>query len=443
MNFKTKLFVKRLVKSTLILFVAISLSKSILNLVFIKSTEEGNNFSNDIKIYETDDDNNHYNSYRRQKDRQIEGKIIKYNRRNDSFLNKSIYLVIEYTAFNKQIFCGAEIGKNYILDRHLNNKRTSDYLSNCKYKNCRFSCDKSLIRESDALLFHDSDLFKEKNELTLLENRNLNQVWILHSNGPNKLNSKYNKMKFNWTMSYYSNAELSYCTYGCFQKHPTKMKYDEFEHLAFTEHKRRQNAALWFVSNCINKLRLQYGGELANYFPIRIYGDCESHIQQFIRGANFKEIFHKSKNCKSDCETDLQMMNKFYLAFESANCSDYITESFWRSLEFGIIPVVFQPAKKYYEFVAPFHSFIHAQDFGFDMKRLAEYMVKVSSNFSLYLKYVEWKFKYKVLLKRIQNYRICELCAKLNNERSTMYYESISNWFNKKCHRKNLIEQIF
>ena len=39
--------------------------------------------------------------------------------------------------------------------------------------------------------------------------------------------------------------------------------------------------------------------------------------------------------------------NKFFLAFENQNCSDYITEKFWRSLSFGIIPVVINHFFKY------------------------------------------------------------------------------------------------
>jgi hypothetical protein len=42
----------------------------------------------------------------------------------------------------------------------------------------------------------------------------------------------------------------------------------------------------------------------------------------------------------SDEERFVLENNKFFLAFENQNCSDYITEKFWRSLSYDIIPVV-------------------------------------------------------------------------------------------------------
>ncbi len=42
----------------------------------------------------------------------------------------------------------------------------------------------------------------------------------------------------------------------------------------------------------------------------------------------------------SDEEVFILQNNKFFLAFENSNCSDYITEKLWRSLSYDIIPVV-------------------------------------------------------------------------------------------------------
>ena len=86
---------------------------------------------------------------------------------------------------------------------------------------------------------------------------------------------------------------------------------------------------------------------------------------------------------KAEYETEIAE-NKFYFAFESKNCSNtYITEKFFRTLRHNIIPVVFQPNREFYEVFAPPDSFIHAQDFDFDAKKLAEYLHKVFIFFNL------------------------------------------------------------
>jgi hypothetical protein len=132
---------------------------------------------------------------------------------------------------------------------------------------------------------------------------------------------------------------------------------------------------------------------------------------------------------------DFLTSKKFYLAFESTNCTDYITEKFWRSLSFGLIPIVIQPSKESYEQIAPINSFIHAQDFNFDIKLLAKYLENVSNNFDLYLKHTQWRLKNKAYYKGedVEPRRFCQLCTKLNTQLSSIYYESISNWFSNQC----------
>jgi hypothetical protein len=104
-----------------------------------------------------------------------------------------------------------------------------------------------------------------------------------------------------------------------------------------------------------------------------------------------------------------------------------------------LIPVVIQPSKESYERIAPVDSFIHAQDFNFDIELLAKYLNNVSNNFDLYLKHTRWRLKYSILskLEDLENERICDLCKKLNKDylSTKTYYESVSSWFNQKCSR--------
>ena len=55
------------------------------------------------------------------------------------------------------------------------------------------------------------------------------------------------------------------------------------------------------------------------------------------------------------------MYFQFYLAFENSLCLDYITEKFWKVLDYNCIPVVFNGVNM--SSLAPKHSYIDLKDF--------------------------------------------------------------------------------
>jgi glycoprotein 3-alpha-L-fucosyltransferase len=71
------------------------------------------------------------------------------------------------------------------------------------------------------------------------------------------------------------------------------------------------------VSNCNDRNgRQQYAHELQKHIPVDIYGKCGT------------------KKCPRYTDTCYEMLDrdyKFYLAFENANCKDYITEKLFRN----------------------------------------------------------------------------------------------------------------
>jgi hypothetical protein len=196
------------------------------------------------------------------------------------------------------------------------------------------------------------------------------------------------------------------------------------------EYSKRKNEALWFVSNCQSSFRLKYADKLSEYFPINFFGQCNSRLK-----SSKAKVISDSCPRNSDCEEDNLRSYKFYLAFENNNCSYYTTEKFWRALEHNIIPVVLQPNKEYYTRIAPKDSFIHAQDFNYDYKLLAQYLEQVSNNFKLYKTYLEWTKKFRPLYyaKPVEQMRMCELCYKLNTESSAIYYKAMDDFMNDGC----------
>ncbi len=52
---------------------------------------------------------------------------------------------------------------------------------------------------------------------------------------------------------------------------------------------------------------------------------------------------------------------KFYLSFENSVCEDYVTEKFWKVLDYSVIPVVLGGAN--YSKFAPAKSYINIRDY--------------------------------------------------------------------------------
>lgn len=95
----------------------------------------------------------------------------------------------------------------------------------------------------------------------------------------NPVRDSIDAFQFNWTMSYRVDSEVSDCSYGCtYSKQNDDRDDDQFKAWIESEFKRRNTSALWFVSNCAPKLRLQFASSLSNHFPVKVFGGCASHM---------------------------------------------------------------------------------------------------------------------------------------------------------------------
>ena len=355
---------------------------------------------------------------------------------------KKFYTILEYTKIvggnrfckhklDDQLFEGDEKFERIFKNRD-NNGIEYFYLNDCEYKNCFFTCNHDYVSEADALVFHYGDFIGDlrsnrERYNKLIANRSPNQVWMLWNDEASIPLKEFDFLKFNWSVTFYTESEVWRFAYGGYlkleQERSVKMLVEAF--------KSRKKTAIWFVSNCISRIRNQFASELGNYYLLRVGGDC----QRWIGGS---KTSYESMKCERDssCEMDCMSTYKFYLAFESINCSDYITEKFWRSLSLGLIPVVLQPSKKSYERIAPLNSFIHAEDFNYDAKLLADYLEKVSNDINLYLKHLKWKITSKTYYKAndVDPHRLCQMCTKLNNnDQTSVYYESLHSWTCGQC----------
>ncbi|RNA21013.1 glyco 3-alpha-L-fucosyltransferase A-like isoform X1 [Brachionus plicatilis] len=367
------------------------------------------------------------------------------------------YLILEYTnVFFKPKFC----------DKKPEEIFNSEF-ETCEYTNCDYTCDKiDHLSKADALIFHQRDLeaeferskkkfenwFKTTKQFPFktieqkLQN-NPDQVWILWNDEATSIDQNFNSISpfFNWTLSYKTNAEIFEGSYGYFKKNTdlTEENAAYYKSEILRNFAQRQNAILWFVSNCKSKSREKIALEISRYYPVHIYGKCDLSDQisdeQMQVQYPYLKIFGDNELCKrgSQCEDEKFKSYKYYLAFENRNCSDYITEKVWKAFNKNLIPIVFQPSRdSYRRFSIPSKSLIHLEDFENDIKKMTDYLAKIDLDFNFYLDHVKWTFMYLRTIddpKQTEPHRMCQLCKQLNTMRDKISYDKISNFFNEKC----------
>ncbi|XP_033645977.1 uncharacterized protein LOC117305256 [Asterias rubens] len=135
----------------------------------------------------------------------------------------------------------------------------------------------------------------------------------------------------------------------------------------------------WMARNCLQTFwpRTKFVESLNVHIPVDIYGTC----------GNLPCPFVPIKECRNRLSR-----YKFYLALESAECEDYVTEKMWETaLANGIVPVVYGASKSTYLRQAPPNSYIYVGDFN-STKALADYLKMLDKNPTLYAKYFEWRY---------------------------------------------------
>jgi hypothetical protein len=94
-----------------------------------------------------------------------------------------------------------------------------------------------------------------------------------------------------------------------------------------------------------------------------------------------------------------------------------------------IIPIVFGLHDDH-EMIAPTHSFINAAKFE-NMTQLADYLVLLDKNDTLYNEYFWWKPHFQVRdSQKDRNIGMCHLCAAIHNKTmSHKVYPSMTDWW--------------
>jgi alpha-1,3-fucosyltransferase len=302
----------------------------------------------------------------------------------------------------------------------------------CRYTNCMTTTDKSLVNQSDALIFHPNDF--KPTDLPQWRLANQRYVFLYYEVIATERERLYifshqSKGYFNWTMTHRRDSDiLSTHPYGFIRRKwssmndiflPKPLPMDEdppdprsfFENSLNPKVEKKAKQVAWFNSNCVTLSgRENYFYEMGQYMRIDIYGACGNMKCSPANGSNCDELFHDYK---------------FYIAAEDSICADYVTEQFYRALLSDVIPIVYGGAD--YSAYAPPHSYINAADF-VSPKALAEYIYLLDTNPVLYSKYFDWKKGWEVIHNPTNGW--CDLCEKLNNpEQPSKSYQDIGKWY--------------
>ena len=275
--------------------------------------------------------------------------------------------------------------------------------------------------------------------------RSHHDIWILWVDEANRALDHLNEYQFNWTLSFRQDSEVSIGSYGLlirsnkkdFLENKYSSNHSDFlqilidrniritdmtlENRILTNYRYRHKNALWFVSNCFPKRRLNYYAQLKDHFPIEAFGSCVS----------------QKCDRNNQCEHEHSQLALFYLAFESQTCTDYITEKFWRALNYGMIPIVFGPSKQsYLDLGIPSSAFIHVADFQ-SAKELANHLNQIANDYFLYREYFQWLNQYEIFfnINDLEPIRMCELCMRLNMQKyqDHSFYTHIHQWHRAAC----------
>lgn len=264
--------------------------------------------------------------------------------------------------------------------------------------------------EYDAIVFH----FRDWVASNIPERRSPKQNYVMltmESPAWRIVNTEEMSGFFNLTMTYRHDSDVVN-PYGWFSKKNISLEEDHYVNYATNKTK----VAAWFVSNCESLSgRNEFVAALQQFISVDVYGQC----------GPLKCPRSHEESCRLMVERDY----KFYLSLENSLCADYITEKFFTLMRYNIVPIVFD-LHGHHSRITPPHSYINAADFP-SVRELADYLILLDKNDTLYNEYFSWKKNYDV---HDAQGGICRLCAHLHarekyDDSAFKVYRNMTEWW--------------
>ncbi|KAH3888828.1 hypothetical protein DPMN_012868 [Dreissena polymorpha] len=272
------------------------------------------------------------------------------------------------------------------------------FMSTCEYNNCVISEDKHVFETASALIFAIAGGGMGTKPPLMRAQRNPNQAWVFYTLEP-PMNLRQNDFKspfwlktMNWSMTYRFDSDVL-APYGTFRTRKVIPKRDYK-----TVFRRKTGMVAWVVSHCnAESERDVYVHDLRRHgVDVDIYGAC-GHMGQISEDA-------------------IEQLNKykFFISFENALCTDYISCKVFKKFNLDLILIVRGGAD--YTRLMPSGTYINTDDFP-TTADLATFILKLSWNVVLYTRILSQKDRYEVLNEDEFGYpyAMCDLCRRLNS----------------------------
>ncbi|XP_063745068.1 alpha-(1,3)-fucosyltransferase 7 [Eleginops maclovinus] len=271
---------------------------------------------------------------------------------------------------------------------------------------CRLVDQRSLFPSADVVVFHNTELARQKLPIDLPRPQGQRWAWMSLEAPLHNGNLHQYANVFNMTISFRRNADVT-VPYG-------ELLPKEAEgHLVADVPLNKSLLACWVVSNYRrHHKRSKVYQELKAVVPVKIYGRYTK------KPLVPKSLLPTISHCF------------FYLAFENSITKDYITEKLWRNAyQGGAVPVVLGPPLGDYKSVAPPNSFIHVDEFS-SVKDLGKYLQQLAEDKKRYSEYFAWKRQWNVKLYKDWRERLCKICLQYNNLPTEKVYPNLEAWVN-------------
>ncbi|XP_064093759.1 alpha-(1,3)-fucosyltransferase C-like [Macrobrachium nipponense] len=292
-------------------------------------------------------------------------------------------------------------------------------LGKCPINTCFTTSDRGLFKhdEIDALIWH----FRSEDR-SLPKVRSPHTRWVYWNiESPSYLfgDLRHYHGLFNWTFSYVLDSDFPY-PYDVVYRRRKPLPEIDYQNTT----SKKTKLAAWFVTNCnaVSKRHL-FVKELQKFMQVDIYGRCGTMSCDCGGECALKQPDY--------CYEMVEREYKFYLAFENSLCKDYVTEKFFNTLRFNVVPVVYGFGN--YSALGPPHSYINALDFG-SAKELAEFLLKLDKDDKAYNEYFRWKRYHHFTSRWVRALTPwCELCKRLHTDNETKTSD-LHTWYATDAH---------
>lgn len=282
------------------------------------------------------------------------------------------------------------------------------------FVNCTDNCILSLGSKNEQYFTSEFVIFHVPGVGRKPPKKPLGQVWIYSSLEPPPSQPVYNLQKwngkFNWTISYRRDADITDTYHTMFLK---EVKGTERMYLTSNWQGKTRGAA-WFVSHRNARSgRDKFAAKMSKNINIDIFDHYYSKN---------KCPTKKIKNCYKL----LSEKYKFYLSFENNLCRDYVTEKGFNIFTYlpDVIPVL--RGIPHYSMFFPPKSYLDPLTFK-NISSLVSYQNRLAENKNAFEDYFQWRNFYYYNSDRTRGY--CKLCAQAHKASQYRHvYNNIQAW---------------